>query len=271
MAEHHDDHNSYEHLQLRHHDDGLTVVTLNRPDLHNAFNDEMIAELTDVFAGMGGDDKVRVIVLSAAGKSFCAGADLNVMRAMKEAGLDENKAQAERLATMFDTINTCPKPVIGRVHGAALGGGIGLVAVCDYVIATANAQFGLTEARLGIVPGVISPYVIAKIGESYARAYFLSGMRFNAGQARYIHLVHEVVGDEAELDNRVSAIVDEYLQAGPQAAARAKQLIAELPKQHDLAARKAFTSQMIAEARASDEGQEGMDAFLAKRKPKWAS
>lgn len=245
---------------------GVVHVTLNRPDVHNALSDAMMVELTDVFTRLSDNAAARLVVLSGSGKSFSAGADLAMMKAMKQASLLENKHQAERLAAMFDAINRCAVPVLGVVHGAALGGGIGLVAICDFVLATDGTQFGLTETRLGIVPAVISPYVIAKMGESGARAYFLSGARFDAATALRIGLVHEMVEDASTLAVRKEALIGEFLKAAPGAARMAKELIFALPDVKDVTA---HTCELIAHARTLDEGQEGMDAFLNKRTPYW--
>ena len=247
---------------------GVAYVTLNRADVHNALSDAMMVEVTDIFTRLSGDAAVRLVVLSGNGKSFSAGADLAVMKAMKDASLDENKAQAARLAAMFEAINRCAAPVIGCVQGAALGGGIGLVAVCDYVVATATCQFGLTETRLGIVPAVISPYVIAKIGESGARGYFLSGSRFDASVAQRLGLIHETLEDESLLHVHKETLVNEFLKAAPGAARMAKELIFALLAVAD---KTAHTCELIARARTMEEGQEGMDAFLSKRTPKWVS
>lgn len=245
---------------------GVAYVTLNRPEVHNALSDAMMSELAALFDALSRNQAVRLVVLSGNGKSFSAGADLAMMKAMKDASLDENKAQAARLAAMFDAINRCAAPVIGAVQGAALGGGIGLVAVCDYVVATTTCQFGLTETRLGIVPAVISPYVIAKIGESGARGYFLSGARFSADVALRLGLIHDVVSDEAMLATHQEMLVNEFLKAAPGAARMAKALISALP---EVADKTTHTCELIARARTMDEGQEGMDAFLNKRTPKW--
>lgn len=245
---------------------GVAYVTLNRANLHNALSDAMMVELTEIFIRISDDPAVRLAILSGNGKSFSAGADLAMMKAMKQASLDENRAQAHRLAAMFDAMNRFTKPLIGMVQGAALGGGIGLVAVCDYVVATASAQFGLTETRVGIVPAVISPYVIAKIGESGARAYFLSGSRFDAATALRLGLIHEVVADDAALYVQKESLAAEFLKAAPKASEMAKELIFSLPQVSD---KTTHTCDLIARARTLDEGQEGMDAFLNKRPAKW--
>ena len=250
-------------------DQGVCFVTLSRPDLHNAFNDELISSLTQTFLSLADNDDIRFVVLKGAGKSFSAGADLNMMKAMKTAGPDANREQAIRLATMFDTLNAFPKPLIGIIHGAAIGGGIGLVASCDYVLASTNAIFALSETKLGMVPATIGPYVMAKIGESNARAFFISGKRFTAQQALTMHLVHEVVA-QVELESAEHAIIAEFMQAAPHASMEAKRLIQTLQTPVDIEARKKQTADLIATIRETDEAQEGMDAFLNKRKPSWS-
>jgi methylglutaconyl-CoA hydratase len=245
-------------------------VVLARPEIRNAFNEELITALTDTFATLADEPPaaVRAVVLAGDGPVFCAGADVAWMRAAAEMDVEANEADAGRLATMLETIDTCPAPVVARVHGAALGGGMGLCAVSDVVIASADASFGFTETRLGILPAVIGPYAIAKIGESQARALFLGGGRFNAERARDIGLVHEVVADDAALDERVGEVVDELLAAGPTAVREAKALIRRLRGQPGPQAR-ALTVATIARQRTSAEGQEGMSAFLQKRDPSW--
>jgi methylglutaconyl-CoA hydratase len=245
-------------------------VVLDRPEVRNAFNAELIGALTDAFATFADEppDALRVVVLAGEGPVFCAGADVEWMRAAGAMDLDANEADAGRLATMLETIDTCPVPVLTRVQGAALGGGMGLCAVSDVVIATADATFGFTETRLGILPAVIGPYAIAKIGESAARAMFLSGARFDATRAERIGLVHEVVPNVAALDERVAAVVDDLLAAGPTAAREAKALIRRLRGQPGAQAR-AVTVAAIARQRTSAEGQEGLSAFLDKRDPPW--
>jgi methylglutaconyl-CoA hydratase len=248
----------------------IARVVLARPDVRNAFNEELITALTDTFATLADEPPaaVRAVVLAGDGPVFCAGADVAWMRAAAEMDVDANEADAGRLATMLETIDTCPAPVVARVHGAALGGGMGLCAVSDVVIASADATFGFTETRLGILPAVIGPYAIAKIGESQARALFLAGGRFNAERARDIGLVHEVVADDAALDERVGEVVDELLAAGPTAVREAKALIRRLRGQPGPQAR-ALTVATIARQRTSPEGQEGLSAFIDKREPDW--
>lgn len=245
-------------------------VLLARPEVRNAFNAELIAALTGTFSALAAEpaDALRAVVLAGDGPVFCAGADVTWLRAAADMDLAANEADAGRLATMLDTIDTCPAPVIARVHGAALGGGMGLCAVADIVVTTVDAIFGFTETRLGILPAVIAPYALAKIGETHARALFLPGSRFDAARARDIGLVHEVVADEAALDARVGALVDELLAAGPTAVREAKAVIRRLRGQPAAQAR-AVTVAAIARQRTSPEGQEGLTAFLEKRAPSW--
>lgn len=244
-------------------------LVLVRPDVRNAFNDELIAELHDWAEQISRDaDGVRVVVLSGAGKTFCAGADLAYMARTAEYSHEENLHDAQRMAALFAALDQLPVPLVGRVHGAALGGGAGLTAVCDVVVAAEDAVFGFTEVKLGIVPAVISPYVLAKIGRSAARALFLTGARFDAARAQRIGLVHQVV-PAAELDAAVARVVAEVLTAGPEAVRTAKRLIADVwPLEPGAAA--AITGEAIAGRRASAEGQEGIRAFLEKRRPVWA-
>ena len=240
---------------------GVARVVLNRPDVHNAFNAAMIAELCDAFHMLGRQDVVRVIVVSGEGRSFSAGADLNWMKQAAEQDEAANQADALKMARMFETMNTCPKPVIGLVHGAAFGGGVGLAACCDVVIAKPEAMFGLTEVRLGLIPAVISPFVLAKIGMAASRRYMLSGERFTAAEAVRIGLVNEVAGD---LDAAAAPVIDAFLASEPGAIADIKALIAQPVLDAET------TSARIAARRASAEGREGLGAFLAKRSPDWS-
>ncbi len=242
---------------------GVKEVWLNRPELHNAFNAELIEEMISLFESFKYE---RLIILSGRGPSFCAGADLNWMKAMKNYSKEENFRDSKRLAKMFSAINECNIPVIGRINGHALGGGVGLVSVCDYVIATPETLMGFTEVRLGLIPAVISPYCISKIGESNARAWMLSGERFSAEEAKRMGLVHEVCSLN-DLDQKVDEIQKKFLAAGPEAAKEAKRLIHEVMK--NLKSSEDFTCQMITERRVSSEGQEGMRALLEKDKPAW--
>ena len=242
-------------------------LTLNRPDVRNAFNEDVISELTAWAHAAAGDASLRAVVLSGAGKAFCAGADIAWMAKMVSYTHEENVRDASLAAAMFAALDALPVPLVGRVHGAALGGGAGLAAVCDVVVAERQALFGFTEVKLGILPSIISPFVVAKIGQSAARELFLTGMRFDATRAREIGLVHSVVATD-ELDARVEQYVDEFLTAGPEAIATAKALLrhvaGRLPQ--DVVG---VTSDTIATRRVSAEGQEGLTAFLEKRAPGW--
>lgn len=246
--------------------DSVKEVWLNRPELHNAFNAELIQELISVFESIANDRSVRLVVLSGKGSSFCAGADLNWMRSMKDYSQEENFRDSKALAKLFSTINDCPVPVIGRINGHALGGGVGLVSVCDYVVAVSDAKFGFTEVRLGLIPAVISPYCISKIGESEARAWMLSGERFSSEEARRMKLVHEIVG-LGEIDIRIHELEKSFLAAGPEAAREAKRLVKSVVK--NLKNSEDMTCEMISARRVSAEGQEGMRALLEKDKPSW--
>jgi methylglutaconyl-CoA hydratase len=256
-------------LRVEHGGGGIARVRLNRPDVRNAFNAALIAALRAAFAGLGADPSVRAIVLSGEGKTFCGGADVKWMRDSLALSTEENVRDAERMAEMFRAIDTCPKPVIGRIHGAALGGGAGLAAVCDIAIASDETVFGFTETKLGIIPAVISPFVLAKIGRSAARALFLSGERFDAVRAERIGLVHGVVATD-ELDARIEAIEIEFATAGPNAIAAAKTLIAEVGETA-YAAAGPLTARAIAAQRTTPEGQEGLRAFLERRPASWVA
>src|SRR6266849_4699647 len=248
--------------------DGVLLVTLNRPEVHNAFNDELIAEAIDLFRGVGHRD-VRAVVLRGSGSNFCAGADLNWMSGMLSYSRDENVRDSSNLARMYACINECDLPVIGRIQGAAIGGGVGLVAVCDIAIATRDAKFGLSEVKLGILPAVISPYVIAKIGQTHARALFLTGERFDAERALRIGLVHRVVDDADSLDAAVNDTLSQLMSSGPEAVRACKRLIAYVAA-HPLEDSIPYTIEAISERRVSPEGQQGMEAFLKKQKAPWA-
>ena len=243
-------------------------VTLNRPEVRNAFNEQLIAELT-AWAGSVTTSTARVAVLAGAGKMFCAGADLAWMSKMVQYTHEENVRDARAMANMFEALDRLPIPLIGRVHGAALGGGVGLAAVCDIVVAAEDAMFAFTEVKLGILPAVISPYALAKIGRAAARELFLTGGRFSAERAQQIGLVH-AIGQEAELDRIVAKYVNDLVTSGPEAVAAAKTLIAEVSGATRTAAVE-YSIDAIAERRVSKEGQEGMGAFLAKRPPSWTA
>ncbi len=248
--------------------DGVFTVTLNRPDIHNAFDDVLIADLTQTLREAEVNEKIRVIVLTGTGKSFSAGADLNWMKRMARYTEEENYHDAMALAELMLTLNRLPKPTIARVNGSAYGGGVGLIACCDMAIAVSDAQFALTEVKLGLIPAVISPYVVAAIGEKTARRYFLTAERFGAADAQRMGLLNEVV-DADELDQAVARIVALLLAAGPAAQAEAKDLIACVSHRPATDSVIADTAERIAHVRVSPEGQEGLAAFLEKRKPNW--
>jgi methylglutaconyl-CoA hydratase len=243
-------------------------VTLARPDVRNAFNADLIREVREAFDSLSTDPAIRAVILTGEGKSFCGGADVNWMRGALDLSYDENLADAERMSDMFRAIDRCSKPVIGRIFGAALGGGSGLAAVCDIVIASEDAVFGFTEVKLGIIPAVISPFVIAKIGVSHARALFLTGERFDAQRARSIGLVHDVV-HESDLDAAVASVIEQIGSSGPHAVGIAKALIAQVAAASYDASRD-ITARAIAKVRTSPEGQEGLRAFLERRPASFA-
>ena len=250
--------------------DQICWITLNRPEVHNAFNHELIAEITRAFQELEEERNLRVVVLGGKGKSFCAGADLNWMKKMKDFSQEENYADSFRMATMIEAIQQCPLPVVARIQGAALGGGVGLMAACDYVLMLESAPWGLTEVNLGLIPAVISSAVIQKIGLGHARATFLSGLRYGGKRAMEMGLAHEVFSSVEELDQRVGELCKQIKKTGPKASRMVKELIgihesfADRPKKL-----KDLTCQMIATQRVGREGQEGMAALLEKRRPQW--
>jgi methylglutaconyl-CoA hydratase len=249
---------------------GVATLTLNRPEKHNAFDDTVIAGLMDKLIRLNNDKQVRVVILTGAGKSFSAGADLNWMRSMSKFSEAENIEDALKLAELMDVLNTLRKPTIARVNGAVFGGGVGLVACCDIAVAADSAKFALSEVKLGLVPSVISPYVIAAIGAHQARRYFLTAEAISAQQAHDIGLVHEAVPSN-QLDDAVEREVELLLKAGPEALIACKELIAANTAT-SVSARRALkqkTAQLIAQLRVSEEGQEGLSAFLEKRPPRW--
>ena len=251
-------------------DNGVLTLTLNRPELHNAFDDELISLLTDALHTAEQDPGVRIVVLTGTEPSFSAGADLNWMRRMAGASEKENEHDALRLAGLLRTLNYLKQPTIARINGPAYGGGLGLVACCDITIAEDAAQFGLTEARLGLAPAVISPYVFRLIGERNARRYFLTGERFDARRARELGLVQDVVPKQG-LDTAVSKVAGQLLKSGPEATLVCKRL-AFTAAGHDPEKQlklDAYTARLIARLRVSAEGQEGLAAFLEKRQPAW--
>jgi methylglutaconyl-CoA hydratase len=249
---------------------GVATLSMNRPEVHNAFNDEMIQALTQAFRELSQDESVRVVVLEGEGKSFCAGADLNWMKKMKDYSEQENYDDSVALSQLFYTIDTCSKPVVAKIHGAAIGGGVGLVSVCDYVVASENTKFGLTEVKLGLLPAVISPFVIAKIGESYARALFLSGERFDEKKALQLGLIHKI-SLERHFTQDVEKVVDRMIAAAPLAQSKAKELIREVVsrRSQNYTEVESYTCKLISGLRTGPEGQEGMSALLEKRTPNW--
>ncbi|HEB97221.1 MAG TPA: enoyl-CoA hydratase/isomerase family protein [Sedimenticola thiotaurini] len=247
---------------------GVARITLNRPRLHNAFDDVVIARLSGLLDELAERDGLRALVLAAEGRSFSAGADLNWMRRMADYSPQENRADADRLAGLMRRLDRLPVPTIARVQGAAFGGGVGLIACCDMAIASERARFALSEVRLGIMPAVISPYVIAAIGPRAARRWILSGERFDAAEALRIGLLHQVVAEES-LDEAVEALLTELLACGPRAQAAAKRLIRDVACRPIDQALIDDTAARITELRASPEGREGLSAFLEKRPPAW--
>ena len=255
-------------LDIRRPSRHVAEVWLNRPDVRNAFNDGVIAELTAAFATLGTEPDLRAIVLGGHGKAFCAGADLSWMRAMADYTWAQNEADAAGLAQMLWTIWSCPVPVVGRVQGDCYAGGVGLAAVCDVLVAADGVHFCLSEARLGLLPATIAPYVIRAMGEQAARRYFTTAERFSATQAQALGLVHEVVAADV-LDARVGEVVAALVANGPAAVKACKQLVKDIAGAPITAALRADTASRIADIRASSEGREGVQAFLQKRDPAW--
>ncbi len=250
---------------------GATLtLRLNRPDLHNAFDAGLIAELTGALRQAGNDPDVRVVVLAGEGRSFSAGADLHWMRGMAAASEADNRVDALALAALMRTLDELPKPTIARVQGAAFGGGVGLVACCDIAIGVDTARFGLTESRLGLLPAVISPYVVAAIGPRQSRRWFATAEQFDAATALQMGLLHQVVA-AGQLDAAVAGQVSLLEKVGPVAAASAKRLVSQVLASHDRDALDAANADLIARLRVSAEGQEGLGAFLEKRSPSWAA
>ena len=243
-------------------------VWLNRPDVRNAFNDEVIAALTATFAQLSADEDLRVVVLGAHGKAFCAGADLNWMKAMAGYNWDENRADAQKLADMLWTLDQCPVPVVGRIQGDCYAGGMGLAAVCDVLVAVEGATFCLSEARLGLLPATISPYVVRALGEQASRRYMVTAERFSAARAHALGFVHELVAPEA-LDAKVDELVATLVANGPKAARASKRLVRDVSGVPISEVLRADTARRIADIRSSDEGREGVASFLNKRPPSW--
>lgn len=246
----------------------VAKVFLNRPEVRNAFNDGVITELAETFTRLGQDPGVRVIVLGGHGKAFCAGADLNWMKSMAGYGWEDNRADASRLAEMLWAIYSCPLPVVGRLHGDCYAGGMGLAACCDVLVAADGMHFCLSEARLGLLPATISPYVMRAMGQQAARRYFITAERFSAAQAREMGFVHEMVAPDA-LDAKVDEIVALLVANGPAAVKACKRLVQDFAGREITQDLRAETARRIADIRASDEGREGVQAFLNKREPAW--
>jgi methylglutaconyl-CoA hydratase len=249
-------------------DGHVARVYLNRPEVRNAFNDGVIAELTQTFAGLGADRDLRCIVLGGHGKAFCAGADLNWMRAMAGYSWEQNRADAQALADMLWTVYSCPVPVVGRIHGDCYAGGLGLAAVCDVLVAAEGVNFCLSEAKLGLLPATIGPYVVRAMGEQAARRWFITAERFDAAQARAMGFVHEVCAGDA-LDARVDELVAALVANGPMAVRACKKLVQDVGGRSIDDPLRADTARRIADIRASDEGREGVQSFLNKRPPAW--
>ena len=253
-----------------HNDNGVLTLTMNRADVHNAFNTTMISELTSALITANEADDVRVVIVTGSGRSFSAGADMNWMRSLVNASQEDNERDALQLAALMRTLNYLSKPTIARINGPAFGGGLGLIAACDITIAVDTALFGLTEARLGLAPAVISPYVIRRIGERFARRYFLTAERFDSQQALSIGLIQQRVTID-DLDNEVESVVSELLKGGPDAVITCKELVYAVAGHNEETQKTMdeYTSKVIAGLRIMDEGQEGLAAFLEKRKPSW--
>jgi len=258
----------YEHLAVE--TEGLvTTISLARPESHNALDGALIRELTRAFDDLAESESVRVVVLTGEGPSFCAGADVGYMRETAALSYEENLEDSRRLAAMFRAVDECPKPVVAKVRGAAMGGGAGLVAAADVVVADEGTRFAFSEVRLGIAPATIAPYVLRKIGASRARSLFLTGERFGAARAREIGLVHESVSSDG-LDAAVGETVGRLLQGAPHAQAAAKALLRQLETVEPMDA-PGLMSRLISELRSGEEGQEGLAAFLEKRAPRWTN
>lgn len=248
--------------------DRVARITFSRPEVHNAFHSGVIKEMRQVFAEIAKAKETRAVVLTGEGKSFCAGADLNWMKSVAEYGFDQNLAESNELAELFADMYTCTRPVIGRINGAAIGGGAGFVAVCDIAIAAESAVISFSEVKIGLVPACIGPYVIKKIGEGRARELFITGERLTAQRGKEVGLINWVAQD-SDLDHSVDTLLRQILSSGPHAVAMAKELVSTVPEMSP-EQYKPYTAELIAKMRASEEGQEGMAAFFAKRKPRWA-
>jgi methylglutaconyl-CoA hydratase len=257
-------------LDIRRPTTHVAEVWLNRPEVRNAFNDEVIAELTQAFTTLGADPHLRAIVLGGHGKAFCAGADLAWMRAMADYSWEQNRADAQKLADMLWAIYSCAVPVVGRIHGDCYAGGVGLAAVCDVLVAAEGAHFCLSEAKLGLLPATIGPYVVRALGEQAARRYFITAERFSAERAHQLGLVQELTTAD-RLDARVAELLAALVANGPAAVKACKQLVHDVAGQPISASLREDTARRIADIRASAEGKEGVQSFLHKRSPAWLS
>jgi len=255
-------------LDVSHPTPQVARVWLNRPEVRNAFNEEVIAALTATFAELAKDEALRVVVLGAHGKAFCAGADLNWMKAMAGYSWEENRADAQKLADMLWTLDQCPVPIVGCIQGDCYAGGMGLAAVCDVLVAVEGATFCLSEARLGLLPATISPYVVRAMGQSAARRYMVTAERFSAIQAHAMGMVHELATPET-LNEKVDGMVRTLVANGPHAVRACKRLVRDVSGVPISEALRAETARRIADIRASEEGREGVQSFLNKRKPSW--
>jgi methylglutaconyl-CoA hydratase len=250
--------------------DGVANVTLNRPQVRNAFDEVLIARITEAFVALDADARVRVVVLGGHGKAFCAGADLNWMKRMADFTIEQNRADAERLAAMLDAVYRCSKPVVARVHGDVYAGGVGLVAASDIAIAASEVHFALSETRIGLIPATIAPYVVRAMGENACRRYMMTAERFTAAEAFRIGLVHDLCPAD-QLDEHVGEVVDALLVASPDAVTEAKRLIRDVAAMPITAELRSETANRIAAIRASEQGREGVRSFLEKRKPSWVT
>ena len=251
-------------------DNSVAILTLNRPERHNALDEPVVAEITQALTEFENDQHVRTIVISSSGRSFCAGSDIDWIKRIAASSMHESQSNADNVARLFSTLNALSKPTVARVQGSAFGSGIGLIAACDIAVATYDAQFALTEVRLGLLPALVSPYVVATIGERQCRRYMLSGERFSAGEAYRIGLINEIVPDEEQLDDAIGEIVDSLLKGSPAALAACKALIRAISGQPIDASTVEETVQRHIQIRHSRDGDEGLAAFLEKRKPDWA-
>jgi methylglutaconyl-CoA hydratase len=258
---------NYETIEIHKNNKTVTII-LNRPEVHNALNEQLMKELIDCFKKLDRDNDIRIIILSGKGKSFCAGADLNWMKSMVNYSKEENIEDSKLLLNLFEAIYNCSKPVIGRINGHAFGGGLGLLAVCDINVAKPNLKFAFSEVKLGIIPSVISSFIVKRINLAYMRRLFITGEKFDSDYAKEIGLIDYIVPDE-EFDSKINEYIEKILSSGPIAIGEIKNLVDKY-QELDLEKYKTFTVEKISELRISEEGQEGINAFLEKRKTKWS-